>query len=147
MCAPREIPLIRSSSQLFVGTHDFRAFSGQLEQKAKQKGGAVPTVRTIYDVRLIDEGAGLYKIDFHLQGALYKMVRNMVGTALNVAKGDVELAELKRLLDEAPPRKENKSKVRQRLIVSCILISSSHPSLATFTYILFTARSCPRPMP
>ena len=104
------VELLGAALKLFVGTHDFRAFSGQLEQKAKQKGGAISTLRTIYDVRLVDEGDGLYKIDFHLQGALYKMVRNMVGTALSVARGDLELTELKRLLNEAPPRKENKSK-------------------------------------
>ena len=67
-------------------------------------------MRTIYDVSVITEGDGLYKFNFHLQGALYKMVRNMVGAALDVARGDVELSELRRLLDEGPPRKENKSK-------------------------------------
>mmetsp|Transcript_19265 Transcript_19265/g.27101 ORF Transcript_19265/g.27101 Transcript_19265/m.27101 type:complete len:559 (-) Transcript_19265:8-1684(-) len=33
---------------------------------------------------------GYYRIEFLLKGALYKMVRNMVGTALEVARGNME---------------------------------------------------------
>ena len=74
----------------FEGTHDFRAFSGAIEQKEKHEGRQVGTVRTVYKVDFINEGHGLYRIDFLLQGALYKMVRNMVGTALDVSRGRLE---------------------------------------------------------
>jgi len=48
------------------------------------------TVRTVYDVQLVEEGGGNYRIDFVLKGALYKMVRNMVGTVLDVCRGRME---------------------------------------------------------
>jgi tRNA pseudouridine38-40 synthase len=74
----------------FEGTHDFRAFSGAMEQKEKREGKKLGTVRTVYKVDLVDEGHGLYRVDFLLQGALYKMVRNMMGTALDVSRGRLE---------------------------------------------------------
>lgn len=70
----------------FEGTHNFRAFSGAIEQKERHEGKQVGTVRTVYKVDFADEGHGLYRIDFLLQGALYKMVRNMMGTALDVSR-------------------------------------------------------------
>ena len=37
-------------------------------------------IRMVYDMRLVEEGSGNVPIDFVFTGALYKMVRNMVGT-------------------------------------------------------------------
>jgi tRNA pseudouridine38-40 synthase len=74
----------------FEGTHNFRAFSGAIEQKERHEGKQVGTVRTVYKVDFVDEGHGLYRIDFLLQGALYKMVRNMMGTALDVSRNRLE---------------------------------------------------------
>ncbi|KAL3803905.1 hypothetical protein ACHAW5_010675 [Stephanodiscus triporus] len=119
----RDVDRLRSILRLYEGTHDFRAFGGQLEQNERKRGGGdktggrtlINTVRTIYRVELVKEPMhddrvlgndeyddygrtsapiprsraggpigeeGYYRIDFLLQGALYKMVRNMVGTAM-----------------------------------------------------------------
>lgn len=89
--------------ELFEGTHDFRAFSGAIEQNAKKQGktaATTDTIRTIYSIKLVKEssthhgpacptnrsGDGNYRIDVLLNGALYKMVRNIVGTALDVCR-------------------------------------------------------------
>jgi tRNA pseudouridine38-40 synthase len=104
----------------YEGTHDFRCFAGAVEQEQKKylakrkRGGngdeganddapatppdSVPlsemdTVRTVYSVTLVDEGNDSYRIDFMLEGALYKMVRNMVGTAMDVCLGKNHLTE------------------------------------------------------
>ncbi len=75
----------------YEGTHDFRAFAGAIEANQRKDGiEHKDTVRTVYDVALIDEGDGKYRIEILLKGALYKMVRNMVGTALDVCKGRVD---------------------------------------------------------
>ena len=108
--------------KLFEGTHDFRAFGGQLEQNEKKrnvkmKDRKFDTVRTVYKVELIKEeeeddelnGAadnkdfflgeeGNYRIDFLLQGALYKMVRNMVGTAMECWLGRISEDQIVTLL-------------------------------------------------
>lgn len=70
----------------FKGTRDFRAFAGAIEKSEKRRGKPVSTIRTVYKVELVDEGGGNYRIDILLRGALYKMVRNMVATAVEVCK-------------------------------------------------------------
>lgn len=55
-------------------------------------------MRTVYSINLVNEGRGNYRIDILLKGALYKMVRNIVGTSLEVAKGRMEEAQLLRML-------------------------------------------------
>lgn len=73
----------------YEGEHDFRAFAGAIEANLRKDGlEDKNTVRTVYSVDLIDEGeGGHYRIEILLKGALYKMVRNMVGTALDVCRG------------------------------------------------------------
>ncbi|KAL3907467.1 MAG: hypothetical protein SGILL_008863, partial [Bacillariaceae sp.] len=82
--------------KLYEGEHDFVCFSGALEQQARKTGVTKNTVRTIQSVELVPERAysqddevldnssrhEYYRIDIRLDGALYKMVRNLVGTAL-----------------------------------------------------------------
>lgn len=54
----------------------------------------INTVRTIYRIDLVEESQidgnyfqkGNYRIDFYLKGALYKMVRNIVGSAFEACK-------------------------------------------------------------
>ena len=100
MTEQQDMDRLRSILKLFEGTHNFRAFRGQLEQNAKKRKREFDTVRTMYRVELIkeeeetEEGGRLddcyflgeegenYRIDFLLQGALYKMVRNMVRTVM-----------------------------------------------------------------
>ncbi len=108
--------------KLFEGTHDFRAFGGQLEQNEKKRKVKITdkkfdTVRTVYKVELIKEEEveedlngvaddtdfflgeeGNYRIDFLLQGALYKMVRNMVGTAMECWLGRISEDQVVTLL-------------------------------------------------
>ncbi|GMI51663.1 hypothetical protein TeGR_g9848 [Tetraparma gracilis] len=107
---PLDLGLLRRALSLFVGRRDFRAFAGQVAQKEAKTGKPVDTVREVYSAELVDEGSGCYRISFRLKGALYKMVRNLVGAALGVAAGKVPLAELERLMEEAPGREGNRSK-------------------------------------
>lgn len=85
----------------YEGRHDFVCFSGALERNGRRRTGSIRarnTVRTVHSIELVkeaspslDEGGDhcghLYRIDVYLDGALYKMVRNMVGTALDVCRG------------------------------------------------------------
>jgi len=123
-----DIDGLRDILRMYEGTHDFKAFGGQLEQNEKRAGRSIDTVRTVYRVELVKEPSeenyafgddhnvvhagqlqqsqqlgfigeeGNYRIDFLLQGALYKMVRNMVGTAMEVWLGRMEREQLAELL-------------------------------------------------
>ena len=119
-----DIQRLQSIIKLYEGTHDFGAFGGQLEQNAKKRNAGKPinTIRTVYKVELVKEPnysfghhtpaenqqgfigeEGNYRIDFLLKGALYKMVRNMVGTAVEVWLGrmsEEQLIDLLKIDDE-----------------------------------------------
>lgn len=104
----------------YEGEHDFRAFAGAIEATARKEGVEKKnTVRIVYSVNLIDEEDGNYRIEILLKGALYKMVRNMVGTALDVCRGRFDEEAMLRILhhstqeSEEPKqfvRKDNKCK-------------------------------------
>jgi hypothetical protein len=55
----RDVDRLRSVLRLYEGTHDFRAFGGQLEQNGRKRASSgtkiVDTVRTVYKVELVKE--------------------------------------------------------------------------------------------
>jgi len=104
---------------LYEGKHDFVCFSGVLEQQERKTGIARDTVRTIQSIRLVQEkredgDETYFRIDIYLDGALYKMVRNMVGTALDVCRGWNEEQHFRDMLQRPAElnytRKDNLSK-------------------------------------
>ena len=110
---PIDLKLLEESLRLFEGTHDFSAFANNVVKTTKayeSKSLDFITVRTIYGIDLVDEGDGYYCVYFHLKSALYRMVRNIVWTCLQVAAGDMDFTHLRYLLHEAPSRLENKAK-------------------------------------
>lgn len=110
---PVDISLFEHCLSLFVGTHDFTAFANQVEQTLKvfnEKNIQLRRERTVESIRLIDEGAGYYRVEFRIRSALYRMIRNIVGTSLRVAAGDMPLTQLQQLLAEAPSRIQNPAK-------------------------------------
>ena len=98
---PVEPDKLRRLIRYYEGTHDFRAFAGSIEQLQKKCGGRhINTTRTVYSADLIDEGNGCFRIDFLLKGALYKQVRNMVGTAVDAARGVLSENEFRGLIHQ-----------------------------------------------
>ncbi len=88
--------LLLEAAGLFVGRHDFRAFSanrGDGYDKTRD------TRRTIRSVDLV-ETSEAQTIDLRItgDGFLYKMVRFIVGTAVRCAQGKLEGGEIERLL-------------------------------------------------
>jgi tRNA pseudouridine38-40 synthase len=70
------------------------------------------TVRTLYEVRLCRGGAvspidadGLWRLEFHGDGFLYHMVRNMAGTLVEIARGRFPETFLEESLDSPGPFK------------------------------------------
>jgi len=60
-------------------------------------------VRTVRRISLVDEGegegeGGRFRFEFELDGALYKMVRNMVGVLWSVGSGSMEVEQVAELL-------------------------------------------------
>ena len=100
----------------YEGEHDFRAFAGSVEQIEKRLGEPVNTVRTVYSATLVDEGQRNFRVDVLLKGALYKQVRSMVGTVLDVCRGSLTEEEFCNMIKqegrdgEAITRAQNRCK-------------------------------------
>mmetsp|Transcript_2025 Transcript_2025/g.4665 ORF Transcript_2025/g.4665 Transcript_2025/m.4665 type:complete len:486 (-) Transcript_2025:675-2132(-) len=84
-----DIERLRRILKLYEGRHNFICFSGALERNERKTGIIKTTTRTVTTCRLIceDDVRHLYRIEIQLEGALYKMVRNMVSTAIDVSRG------------------------------------------------------------
>ena len=74
----------------FVGTHDFEAFKGRLDEREN-------TTRTIFACNIHRRGP---QVIFGVEGSgfLYHMVRNMVGTLLNVGTAYWEPARVSEII-------------------------------------------------
>lgn len=97
----------------FVGEHDFSAFANRLERASlagRQAGFEVTPFRTIKQIRRIDEGDEYGRIEIDLSSALYKMVRNIIGTAFDVGGGAMSADLVTRLLASGAPRNDNPAK-------------------------------------
>ena len=85
------IEKMKEASKYFIGTHDFKGFSG-VKDKSKKS-----TVRTINYIN-ITEKDNIIKIEYNGNGFLINMVRILSGTLINVGKGQIEPEYIKKML-------------------------------------------------
>ena len=78
-CEGVDAEKMRNGVNLFVGTHDFRAFCANKRYKKS-------TVREIYSADIIEDNETV-KISFTGSGFLYNMVRIMTGTLIEIGEG------------------------------------------------------------
>ena len=108
-----DLALFQECFALFEGTHDFRAFGNRVEQSEKDFEEKIYvdycTVRTVNSIRFVDEGGGYYRIEFDIKSAIYKMIRNIVGSCLHVAAGNRPMEFLQELLEKSPSRLANEA--------------------------------------
>lgn len=93
-----DLGLLGALAKQLTGTHDFAGFQGG--------GSAVKyTVRTLFSVTL-EEGPvvglhsdpAVWRLEFHGDGFLYKMIRNLTGTLVDIARGHLPAARLEEIL-------------------------------------------------
>ena len=85
-----DLARMRRAARLLVGTYDFRAFEAS-------GGRRKSAVRTIRKFTVEKHGEFIY-FTVESNGFLYKMVRSMVGTLLEVGLGRLSLSDFKRIL-------------------------------------------------
>jgi tRNA pseudouridine38-40 synthase len=96
-----DINKMRECLPQFVGTHDFSSFANRLAHKQAANGGvALDSHRRIRRIELIEEDdRGLdFRLEFELDGALYKMIRNIAGMIHGVGAGEFYSADIPRIL-------------------------------------------------
>lgn len=93
---------LRDAASLFSGTHDFSAFVNAFQSKCSGDSPiAVNPVRNIQSIRIVSEqqASQIYRVEFRLDGALYRMVRNIMGTLLAVACYRLDVDSVPRLFE------------------------------------------------
>ncbi|MBA3958298.1 MAG: tRNA pseudouridine(38-40) synthase TruA [Parachlamydiaceae bacterium] len=88
------VDLLKDASQLFVGTRDFTSFANEAHVGCAARN----PVRTLQKIDLFDEDGGVC-LAFTADGFLYKMVRNIVGTIVEVGIGKRPLHDIPRLFE------------------------------------------------
>jgi tRNA pseudouridine38-40 synthase len=94
------IERIRDASAAFVGTHDFAAFA------ANRGTPSESTIRTILSIAVRRKGSAI-TLDYSGDGFLYRMVRLLTGSVVQVGIGRKDLDWLRELLTNPKGRKSH----------------------------------------
>ncbi len=129
--APVDLEAMRSAARLLIGTHDFRAFTEELEPHV------LNTVRTLFDVKVSPVRDEVW-VDVVGTAFLRGMMRRISGGLLEVGRGRRDVVEVSRLLD--PREREN--------IVPPVVLPASGLCLMKirFDRALRDVRTLPKPL-
>jgi len=89
-----DVPRMAAAAEMFVGTHDFRAFAKEAQRRPS-------CVRTILDSTIRAEPPLLH-YEVEGTGFLYNMVRIITGTLIEVGRGRRDPASIPHLLNGRP---------------------------------------------
>ena len=87
-----DVPLMRKEAKILMGKHDFKSF----QASDKREGSSV---REISSIKVTQKGTSI-TVDIEGDGFLYNMVRNIVGTLVDVGRGYLPAGSMKRILDK-----------------------------------------------
>lgn len=90
------ISAMRKEAKNLLGKNDFKSFQASDPSK-RSKNLKENTVRTISNIS-IKKKSDLITIEVTANGFLYKMVRNIVGTLLEVGRGKLERGSIRKIL-------------------------------------------------
>lgn len=79
---------------ILEGTHDFSAFCNQKKNETYEN-----CIREILSIELKREENGFFSFQIRGKKFLYKMVRNLVGTLVDIGRGKIALDSLKQILE------------------------------------------------
>jgi len=86
-----DIDRMKKAAKHIVGRHDFKSFRATDGMAEKN------TVRTVKKIKIEKKGDLIY-IDIEADGFLYNMVRNIVGTLVEVARGRFTVDDVDEIL-------------------------------------------------
>ncbi len=103
---PRQLDpvTLEDALSLFQGRHDFRAFAASRGDETAETNFQ----RSLWEASLTSFPQG-YRLTFHGEGFLYKMIRLLTGGAVKSAQGYYRLDDLAALLDQPPDLPRGKS--------------------------------------
>jgi tRNA pseudouridine38-40 synthase len=89
---PLDLERMKKAAQFLIGTHDFSCFCAT-GTHVKDR------VRTITDIEIKTRDDGLIEIKVEAQGFLKYMVRNIIGTLVEVGRGKRKPEEMKQIIE------------------------------------------------
>lgn len=89
---PFDIDAFTQAKRHFIGTHDFKSFANE-GHKGSANNCSIRTIHSI-DVSYSEQKV---VVTFYGNGFLYKMVRNIVGTMIEVATGKIPLNQIEHI--------------------------------------------------
>jgi tRNA pseudouridine38-40 synthase len=93
-----DLQKLKKAAPFFIGTHNFTSFAN-----VKKTNKEPDAIRTLYRLDVIEEQGGV-RLEFEGDGFLYKMVRNITGTLLEIGAGKLSPEEIPTIL-----HKQNRS--------------------------------------
>ncbi len=91
---PLNLPAMQQAAAHLVGTHDFSSFACQSDTGSASRD----PVRTLKRIEIFTEDNKTIRLEFEADGFLYKMVRTLVGTLLEVGCGKKSSEEIPLIL-------------------------------------------------
>lgn len=91
---PLDLSLIHRARDYLIGTHDFTSFANECTKGSAAKN----PIRTLKRLDIVQIDGGI-RFEFEADGFLYKMVRNLTGTLLDVATGKIEPESIPAILE------------------------------------------------
>lgn len=101
---PFDLSKLKEATKQFIGKKDFTAFANSANEGSASKD----PVRTITRIDVIEQEGGI-RLEFEGDGFLYKMVRNIVGTLLEVAAGRHQVDDIVEMFTSKDRRLSGKS--------------------------------------
>ncbi len=83
---------MRAAMAHVIGRHDFKAFEGSGSPRQD-------SIREVFSARLIEDTGDILIFEIEAEGFLRYMVRNVVGTLVDVGLGKITAANFKKILD------------------------------------------------
>ena len=116
-----EIARLEEAAAQFVGTHDFTSFANEAHIGTASRD----PVRTLYRLDIRPEEGGV-RLECEGDGFLYKMVRNIVGTLVDVACGRLNVNEISRLFAARDRRSVGCAAPPQGLFLASVKYPEDH---------------------
>jgi len=86
-----DVSLMSTAAKMLLGTHDFRSFAAASDEREN-------SVRTVTRCDVTQEGKWVY-VDIEANRFLHKMVRNIVGTLVEIGRGRWKPERIKPILE------------------------------------------------
>lgn len=99
-----DIDLLTKAISYFLGTKDFTAFTNEGHKGSAAKNA----IRTLERIDICKEEGGI-RLEFEADGFLYKMVRNITGTLLDICAGLIPLSDIEIIFQSKDRKKAGKT--------------------------------------